>query len=391
MKKFSLLNKLVVVILAFALAGMASAQLSLSGAIYSEEKTNFEAPQNFQMIIYALDRRDFIGSYNANSGIEPTIIRGVDLDIMLVNFNVNLKEVALKFVHPALLADQEQLKRLTNSEEGWAVGKRSDTAYLFSAHTSDLPPGHSVAVLRCKANTRTRHSFLVIIRWVSTGTERKDQGFTLMAQDLPPSAGQIPMSDLMQMGLFSGFRSRWATLPQDPMRTINQVIPGQSSTAGSQQTQGNNVLPPDLDLPGSGSSNTNNLLAQQGGTGLPPDLPLTQTKKLPDFSIRFSNERLGREVGKLANGELDEAMRVAHSGNTVAISKAQATIYVWSDEFFEGEIRCGDNSVKLAVYRHSNGKYWARLCGSTNVLPDSKLVLKAGLNTRTIAFTPEVN
>jgi hypothetical protein len=388
MKKFSLL-KLVVVILAFALAGMASAQLSLSSAIYSEEKTNFEAPATLGMYIYARDERQYtFGSYNASCGIEPSIIRGSELDIMLVDFNTKIEEISLTFAHPLTLLDNERLKQMNEDDSIWCKGKKSDTAFLFSVDTRGLPPGHNVAILRCKTKTRNRHSFLVLIRWVTTGRETKDREFALMVQDPPYGGEGMSLENFMQVGLFSGFRPTRAVLPADPMRTINQVIPGQSSTAGSQQTQGSNVLPPDLDLPG--SNNANNLLASQGGSGLPPDLSLPEAKKLPDFFIRFSNERLGREVGKLANGELEEAMRTPHGGNTVAISKAQATIYVWSDEFFEGEIRCGDNSVKLAVYRHSNGKYWARICGATSVLPDSKLVLKSGGHTRTIAFTPEV-
>jgi len=200
-----------------------------------------------------------------------------------------------------------------------------------------------------------------------------------MAQDLPPNAGHIPMGDLMQMGLFSGFRSRWATLLQDPTRTINQVTPGQSSTAGNQQSQGNVSLPPDLDLPVSGSQ----------GSGLPADLPLPGPK-LPSFSVQYSSNPFTGEVGVLSEGELARALRSPHRENTGEVrDRRQAIVYIWSDRPFDGEIATKTRIVELETF-YAEGIHWARLTGSSSTLAGSTLTIRADGKTRTIKFTEEV-
>lgn len=372
-----------VFVLSLLFASAVQAQLSLSGAIYSEEKTSFEAPSNLGMYIYAYEGRELLGSYDASSGIQPSVIRGVNLEIMLINFNINLEEISLRFVSPAILADLKQLEKMTKEDEGWSVGKKSDTAYLFYVNTIDLSGGHCVAILRCKVKTRTRHSVIVVFRWVTTGREVKDKGFALMVQDLPPNAWNVSMQQLMQMGKFSGFRSRFVSLPEDPMKMMkimNQVIPGQNSSA--QQTV--NVLPPDLDLP-----DTSALSAKQE-TDLPPDLALPEPNFI-SIAAQFSDRFDDFEDGKLAKNELEKAMQNPNKDKYIEVYGKEAVIYVWSDDPFKGVIRRGDKSVELKVFRHPDGTYWARLNGPSDTLTGATLDIKSGTTTRTTKFIQEVN
>ena len=372
-----------VVILSLFIASMSQAQLSLSGAIYAEEKINFEAPSNLGMYVYAYEGRNLLGSYDASSGIQPSVVRGVFLEIMLVNFNINLEEISLRFVSPAILADRKQLERMNKEDDGWSVGERSETAYLFNVQTKDLSAGHCVAILRCKAKTRSRHSFLVVFRWVTTGREIKDQGFALMVQELPPNAGKVSMSQLMQAGMFSGFRSRYVNLPEDRMKIMNQVFPGQSSSAQQEQTQ--KVLPPDLDLP-----DTSELSVRQKN-GLPPDLLLPKPSFV-SIAAQFSDRFNDFEDGKLAKNELERAMQSPTVDETIRVYGKEVVIYIWSDDPFKGIIRRGDKSVELEVFRQPDGIYWSRLNGLSNILIGSTLNIKSGdITTRTTKFIQEVN